>query len=464
MKTIVTILIFGMFAISFNACKKDHEVADKVKPTAIIPEEIRTNLTLRSDTVYTFTSGVFVTNNAVLTIEPGTVIRSNNGEGTNNARGFVIDRGAKIMAIGTADNPIVFTSGVKAGNRQHGQWEGLYILGKAPVSAYDDNTGGPAEEISLKGLGAGFPAGGGNDPADNSGVLKYVRIEFAGKGNADSYGLACVGVGSGTVIEHVQTSYTQTSGFGFYGGTVNARNLVAFNNRLAGFVYANGYTGRQQFILSYKHPYFAATGSYLYTCDAVVILNDIQNNPVINNTRPVISNLTVIGPYNNPGYNNALPWNAAININYGSALALRNSVIMGMPKGGIKFSDDMAALHLMDGSTVFTNNLVHSNIPEEAFGVDPNFVYSIDNTTVNAYASDNNNIAYNKPEEIQLTNPFIFEKPMLLPKAGSPALSGTDFSGADFSSFFENVTYKGAFGPVNWIESWTNFYPVTTPY
>lgn len=464
MKTIYAILISGILAVSFIACKRDNEVAGNVKPLVVLPQEIRSDRTLKSDTVYTFTSGVLVTNNAILTIEPGTVIKSNNGESSGNARAFIIDRGAKIMAVGTADNPIVFTSGVKAGNRQHGQWEGLYILGKAPVSAYDDNTGGPAEEIRLKGLGADFPAGGGNDPADNSGILKYVRIEFAGMANADSYGLGCVGVGSGTTIEHVQSSYTQTSGFGFYGGTVNARNLVAFNNRLAGFVYAQGYTGRQQFILSYKHPYFAAMGTYVYTCDAILILNDIQNNPVINNTHPVLSNLTVIGPYNNPGYNNALPWNAAVNINYGGSFALRNSVLMGMPKGGIKFSDDIAALHLVNGLTEFSNNLVHSNIPEEAFGVDPNYVFAVDNATVNAYASDNNNTAYNNPAEIQLTDPFTFEKPGLVPKAGSPALLGADFSGVDFSSFFDNVTYKGAFGTVNWMTGWTNFYPVITEY
>ncbi len=290
-----------------------------------------------------------------------------------------------------------------------------------------------------------------------------MRIEFAGTGG-ESYGLTCVGVGSGTIIEHVQSSYTQTSGFGFYGGTVNARNLVAFSNRVAGFVYANGYTGKQQFIVSYKHPWFAASGAYIYTCDAILVVNDIQNNPLVNNTRPILSNLTVIGPYDNPGYNNALPWNAAININYGSALVLRNSVLMGMPKGGIKFSDDIAALNLVNGLTAFSNNLVHSNIPEEAFGVDPNFVYSVDNATVNAYASGNNNIAYSNPAQIQLTNPFTFENPGLIPKVGSPALSGADFSGADFSSFFDNVTYKGAFGAVNWMEGWTNFYPVVTAY
>ncbi len=117
MKTIYKVLVAGMLAVAFNACKKDDVAAGNAKPTSVLPDEIRSDRTLTSDTVYTFVSGVLVTNNAVLTIEPGTVIKSNNGEGTIRARGIIIDRGAKILAVGTQDNPIVFTSGVKAGNR-----------------------------------------------------------------------------------------------------------------------------------------------------------------------------------------------------------------------------------------------------------------------------------------------------------------------------------------------------------
>jgi hypothetical protein len=436
-----------------------------VKPVVTLPDKITQNRTLKSDTVYTFT-GVLVTNNAVLTIEPGTVIRSQDvASGKSRSAPFIIDRGAKIMAIGTPDKPIIFTSGSPVAQRQHGDWDGLYILGKAPVSAYDENTGGEATQISLKGIFADFPFGGGDNPADNSGALKYVRIEFAATGpSGDKYGLACVGVGSGTVIENVEVSYTQTSGFGFYGGTVNARNLVAFNNRLAGFVYANGYKGKQQFLVSYKHPYFAATGAYTYTCDAVLLYNDLQNNPLTASTRPVISNFTAIGPYNNPGYNDALPWNAAVNINYGSAIALRNSVLMGMPKGGIKFGDDFAAQHLLDGTTEFGYNLAHSNNPGEAFTIDINNVYSVDSAVVNTYAFAHGNKRYDSPSLISLTDPFNFTSPGLLPKAGSDALTGANFDGSDYGAFFTKVNYRGAFGTDNWMSGWTNFYPVITNY
>jgi hypothetical protein len=468
-KNIYLIFVSLGITLCLFSCKKDSITTGNVKPVVTLPDKITRDRTLKSDTVYTFSAVVLVTNGATLTIEPGTLIKSNDWvNGTVNGKGrsgyIAIDRGAKIMAVGTPDKPIVFTSGSPSGQRQFGDWAGLYIMGNAPVSAYDDATGGAGTEIQLKNLSAVFPFGGGNNPADNSGVLKYVRIEFAGIVGSDSYGLACVGVGSGTVIENVEASYTQTSGFGFYGGTVNARNLVAFNNRQTGFVYANGFKGKQQFLVSYKHPYFAAPGMFIYTCDGVLVLNDIQNNPLVESTRPVLSNLTVIGPYNNPGYNDALPWNAAVNIYYGSALSLRNSVVMGMPHGGIKFGDDAAAQHLLDGSTEFSYNLAHSNRPGEAFTTDMNNVFSIDSTFVNTYAFGHNNSRYDTPLEISLADPFNFSTPGLLPKSGSPALTGANFSGTDYSSFFKAVNYRGAFGTDNWMKSWTNFYPVTTDY
>jgi len=461
MKTIYVIISLLLFATAFQACKKNQDATTLIKPVVKLPEQIRINRTLKSDTVYTFESSVIVTENAILTIEPGTVIKSKPlAKGRSGS--IVIDRGAKIMAIGTPEQPIVFTSGSPVGQQQHGDWGGLYMLGKAPVSAYDQNTGEQLSEMPFR-AAIGY-VGGGNIPNDNSGVLKYVRIEFAGDGSENSYGLGCVGVGSGTTIENIQASYTQASGFGFYGGTVNARNLVAFNNRLAGFVYANGYTGKQQFIVSYKHPYFAAQGSFIYTCDGVLIFNDISNNPLVKSTRPIISNLTIIGPYNNPGYNEQMPWNAAVNISYGSAVVLNNAVMMGMPKGGIKFSDDAAAGHLLNGTTVFSNNLVHSNTPDEAFTIDPNNVFSIDAAFVNSYALSHHNTNYKTPDLLSLTDPFNFKLPGMLPAAASPALAGANFAGEDFNGFFQKVTYRGAFGAVNWMEGWTNFYPVAINY
>lgn len=461
MRTVFRLIAGAALICMLHACKKDAEPTGITGPVAELPEGITRDRTLHSDTTYLLTGNLSVSNNAILTIEPGTVIKLK--PGANNASSILIARGSKIMAEGTADKPIVFTSGNPPGERIHGEWGGLYIFGDAPVSAYDELTGGAATELKIPYISNEF-TGGGNDPNDNSGVLKYVRIEFGGSAGGTNYGLGCIGVGAGTVIEHVQCSYSGASGFGFYGGTVNARHLVTFSDRLAGFVYANGYKGKQQFIVSYKHPYFANAGSWISTCDAVLTVNDILTYPLIESTRPVISNLTAIGPYNHPGYNPSQPWNAAVNVINGSSLALRNSVLVGMPKGGIKFSDDAAALHLQSGVTTFSNNLVHSNVPEDAFTLDPNVVYSIDTAVLNEYARSHNNTRFDRPEGLQLSDPFRFGAPGLLPKPGSVALAGADFSGPDYDDFFQPVTYRGAFGDVNWMAGWTNFYPVETGY
>lgn len=444
------------------SCKKEDDKVTMSKPLSKLPETIDENRTLKSDTVYTFDVSVTVTDSAVLTIEPGTVIKFVKGKGSVGY--FAITRGAKIMAEGTPDKPIVFTSGKPAGERMHGDWLGLYIFGKAPIAAFDESIFMPGKELALPAaMGAGGPIGGGEDPADNSGVLKYVRIEFAGNtGNGDGYGLACVGVGSGTTIDHVQVSYTQVSGFAFYGGTVNATHLVAFNNRLAGIVYANGYTGKQQFVLSYKHPYFGSTGSAaVYTSDGLLVFNDLRGYQVDYNTRPVLSNVTVVGPYKNPGYNSALVWNAGLNVMYSGTFALRNSILMGMPKGGIKFSDDMAAQNLLNGMSEFGSNLVHSNVYEDAFTINTDMVYSVDTATLNAYATEHLNKKYTTPDEIGLTDPFNYSQPGLGAKDG-----GVDFSGSDYDGFFTKVNYVGAVGKDNnWLaEKWVNFYPVDTDY
>nr|WP_294940800.1 hypothetical protein [uncultured Mucilaginibacter sp.] len=466
MKKNLYLLIFSScLALCVFSCKKTDNVATATKPVVTLPETINADRTLSSDTVYTF-SRVLVTSNAVLTIEPGTIIKSSDfASGKARSGYFAIDKGSKIMAEGTAEKPIVFTSGSPAGQRQFGDWAGLYIFGLAPVGGFDPETGRQTKTVSLGGLGATLPSGGGTNALDNSGILKYVRIEFAGVNSANSYGLACVGVGRGTVIENVESSYTQTCGFGFYGGTVSAKNLMAFNNRGIGFVYSNGYNGKQQFLVSYKHPYFAAEGFYLYTCDGILAINDVANYPTTV-TRPVISNLTVVGPYNNPGYNPSLPWTSSVTVSYGSALALRNSVLMAMPHGVFRIGDDGAAQKMLTRRIDFSYNLMHNTDPAELYTIDQNVVGSIDPGDVRTFvtAPTRNNTAYGTPDLIGLADPFNFAKPGLLPNSNSPALIGANFAGTDYSTGFETVTYRGAFGTQNWMEQWTNFYPVTTTY
>ncbi len=150
---------------------------------------------------YMLSGFVYVKNNAILTIEPGTIIK-----GVSNTKAaLMIERGSKIMAQGTADKPIVFTSDKPKGQRSYGDWGGLVLCGNAPTNKHDAGTG---IGIAEGGIGSLY---GGSDPSDNSGILQYVRIEFPGIGltataNSEINGLTLYAVGSGTTIDHIQVS------------------------------------------------------------------------------------------------------------------------------------------------------------------------------------------------------------------------------------------------------------------
>ncbi|MBI5913796.1 MAG: cell shape-determining protein MreB, partial [Bacteroidetes bacterium] len=162
----------------------------------VINADITTNTTWTNNNIYLLQGGcLYVRDGVTLTIEPGTVIR---GE----AAALIVQRGAKLMAEGTPTQPIVFTSNKPAGQRAPGDWGGIVLLGKAPINV-------PAGEATVEG-GCSEALYGGTDAADNSGTLRYVRIEFAGipfQPNNELNSLTLGGVGSGTTIEHVQTSY-----------------------------------------------------------------------------------------------------------------------------------------------------------------------------------------------------------------------------------------------------------------
>ena len=195
--------------------------------------------TWTANKIYELAGKVVVDNGATLTIEAGTIIKGRTGTGSL-ASALIVARGGKLMAEGTADKPIIFTSvldninvGEKTGTNMdendRESWGGLIILGKAPISAEDGDT-----EAHIEGIPAddAFGTFGGSDATDNSGVITYVSIRHGGaligEGN-EINGLTLGGVGSGTVIDHVEIVANLDDGIECFGGTVNITNaLVAF--------------------------------------------------------------------------------------------------------------------------------------------------------------------------------------------------------------------------------------------
>ena len=198
--------------------------------------QILENKTLTSDKIWTLNGRVTVVAGVTLTIEPGTIIKGGSGTGSN-ASALIIARGAKIMAEGTHDNPIIFTSiadEINVGEfispnldeNYNGLWGGLIICGNAPISA-------DAQSVQIEGIPASDNNGlyGGTDETDNSGILNYVSIRHGGanigEGN-EINGLTLGGVGSGTIINNIEVVANQDDGIEFFGGTVNVSNTVVW--------------------------------------------------------------------------------------------------------------------------------------------------------------------------------------------------------------------------------------------
>ena len=165
--------------------------------------DITTDTKWYASAKYMLSGFVYVKNNAILTIEPGTIIKGI----SNTKAALMIERGSKIMAAGTADKPIVFTSDKPKGQRASGDWGGLVILGKARTNKHDSGAG---VGIAEGGIGSLY---GGTDDEDNSGVLQYIRIEFPGipllaTANSEINGLTFYAVGRGTTVDHIQVSYS----------------------------------------------------------------------------------------------------------------------------------------------------------------------------------------------------------------------------------------------------------------
>lgn len=207
-------------------------------PNEVLAGLINENKTLTNDKVYELAGRVIVAEGVTLTINPGTIIKGREGNGSL-ASALIISRGAKIIAEGTASNPIIFTSildNIKLGETSgsnltktdNEKWGGLIVLGKAKISAASGDT-----ESAIEGLPADESYGlyGGSDDNDNSGILKYVSIRHGGsligEGN-EINGLTLGGVGNGTVIDNIEIFATLDDGIEFFGGSVNVTNLLVY--------------------------------------------------------------------------------------------------------------------------------------------------------------------------------------------------------------------------------------------
>ena len=371
---------------------------------------------------------------STLTIPAGTTIKADFVEKT----AIIIERGAKITAEGTATAPIIFTSSKPVGQRNPGDWGGIIILGKAMTNR--------TTEPTIEG-GVGRPYGG-SDNTDNSGVMKFVRIEFSGiaaQPNSEINGLTFGAVGSGTVIENIQVTYGNDDAFEWFGGNVNAKNLVAFATADDDFDFDFGYTGRIQFAVALRDPDFVDSND---AGNGIEADNDGSGSAAIPNTRPVLSNFTFVGPgVTTLGFHNfGNRWRRSVNF------VLNNSVMLNWAKGGFSMESDATVNSYNTGVSEFRNNIVHALVdPYRTFATSP-----LSAAQVRTKAESEGVITLTTAADVRLTS-LALTAPNLIPVTGSPVLTGAAFGASLPTSFFITTTYRGAFGTTNWMANWTKF-------
>ena len=368
--------------------------------------EVRTDATLRSDTLYYLQHQLFVRDGATLTVEPGTILQA---WGRNAA--IIVEPGGRLVAEGTPEAVVVLTCSQPVGRREPGCWAGLRILGKAPVTRLE----GVAPGV----LPAGRPVYGGGDAEDSSGVLRYVRVEFAGAGGGEPQAagpaLGLYGAGSGTVLDHVQAHASLGDGFAFHGGTAECSHCVASASGHAGLSWERGWRGGASHL-------YVQHGSDGF--DGLAGGNDDQGHDLEPRSLPALSNVTLVHGW---PYGEREREGAALRLSAGSGVRVRD--LLATRFGGAIAAGGRSRLLFEEGESSVTSALLWLG------GVRP----------LRGGLRDAVEFAERDPK---LRDVRDFANPDPRPKAGSPALPD------------DREGYIGAFGrKENWLEGWTVFGP-----
>lgn len=403
-------LVAGM-ALFTTACSSDNDPAantgngntegngNGTEESYVLDKDITENVTLETGKNYTLNGGIHVKAGATLTIQPGVTITAKH-DGTVDY--ILVEQGAKIDAQGTASQPIVMTSEKK----EAGAWGGLHICGYAHT-----NNGSGSSEIG------NAPYGGNND-ADNSGTLKYIRLEYTGYAFDEEHeanGVSFYGVGNGTTVEHLQAYKGSDGGFEFFGGSVNVKYLVATSCSDDSFDWTEGWNGKAQFLVAYQE----GETSLGYACDCLMECDNNGTNfaatPV---AHPVIANATLIG---NGGEAQG------VRLRAGTEVELYNTIITGKGKA-LTVETDETENALKNGTSKLEYVAIAGELSsKQGIYTNADFVQATGNL-------DNQTFTWN--------NKYV----------------GTLDGGKDLSadSFFTSTDYKGAVkSGEDWTEGWT---------
>lgn len=420
----------------------------------VVSSNITTNTTWTKNNTYLLQGFIYVKDGATLTIEPGTTIKGDKvTKGT-----LIVTRGSKIIANGTADEPIVFTS--NESSPTYGDWGGLIILGNGTTNtSFQGQSGcgeieGGVNNANGDGLYGGGCGGGTANAADNSGTLRYVRIEYPGiafQPNNEINGLTMGAVGSGTTIEYVQVSYSGDDSFEWFGGSVNCKNLIAYRGLDDDFDCDFGYNGSVQYAFSVRDPGIADVSA----SNGFEIDNNAQGTAATPKTRPTFSNVTICGPTGAV----APDYRRAAHLRRNSEAGLFNSVFIGSYPVGVFIDGDSCIAHASSGKLEVKNTVVAG--PTTLFSTNPANQLP---GWINTAGWGNQLFAASSGAALQ--DPFDLDFPNAQPTSVSPAIGAAAFTSARVNTpFFDKVTYAGAFDGTlagDWTCGWAVFKDLNT--
>lgn len=459
MKKLSTLML--AMVLLATACRKievdGSTTTTTVTEDLILKGRIDTDRTLKSGKTYKLRDIVYVVNGAKLTIEPGVTIL-----GEKSTRGtLVITRGCQIIADGTANQPIVFTSDATTPAR--GDWGGIVICGRAKTNNSFNGVAGVGEVEGGVNNSDGLGLYGGADDNDNSGTLRYVRIEYAGYAylpDKELNGLTLCAVGRGTTVDYVEVAYANDDSFEWFGGTVNCKHLIAYKGLDDDFDCDNGFAGNVQFGIGMRDSSIAdISGSNGFEVD-----NDANGSALLPQTSAVFSNITIVGPratLTNIGNSN---FKRGVHLRRNCALSIFNSVIMGYPTGLLIDASTGTPTdnNIANGKSVLANNIFAGNNTQFSYSASTASPTGWKTDSVTSYINRVNggNTVLTNTSDVALGDAFNYSSAVSFnPTSGSPATSGSSFSNVKLSNAaFTNVSYRGACDVSDtWWKSWTKF-------
>ncbi len=411
---------FGTTDWSAGWANYNPQTTDYPATTETLSGEIVTNTTLDASKVYLLSGFVYVKSGATLTIPAGTIIR---GDKISKAT-LIITQGAKIVAEGTVAKPIIFTSNIAKGSRSPGDWGGIILLGKAPNNI-PGGTGVIEGGINVTTEGSH----GGTIANDNSGTLKYVRIEYPGiafQPNNEINGLTLGSVGTGTTLDYIQVAFSGDDSFEWFGGTVNAKHLISTSNVDDSFDFDNGFQGKLQFCVAQRDKTLADQAGQSNGIESDNSEAAFTTSP---RTRPVISNMTIVGPVENLAalatvdakHEHANLWRR------GSKMVLGNSIFIGF-KYGLNIRDKETGDALTDGTSVISNNIYQSYVANFDILASGNTASFLTVDLLKTYFTAKGNLTLTETNSQSLLNsPYSLTAPNFTLKSGSSASTGAQF-------------------------------------